>query len=239
MPISKNEIKNVRSLFLKKFRERERLFIVEGEKMVAEAKASDLEFVREYRLEDIGEENMSKITQLNTPSPVLAVVRMPEAASVKLNPGELYLALDGVRDPGNMGTIFRIADWFGIKTIFLSRDCVDIYNSKVIQSTMGAIFRIHPVITDLQPLIAEAREAGIETIGTFLDGTNMYREDLPEGGIIVMGNESEGISAELEKIISKKILIPPYPADTRSSESLNVAIATSIICAEFRRRAGK
>ena len=207
--------------------------------MVAEAKASDLEFVKEYRLEDIGEENMSRITQLNTPSPVLAIVRMPEESKAVLDPDELYLALDGVRDPGNMGTIMRIADWFGIKTIFLSRDCVDIYNSKVIQSTMGAIFRIHPVITDLRPLVLEARTCGIETVGTFLDGTNMYTETLPRGGIIVMGNESEGISAELEEVISKKILIPPYPADTRSSESLNVAIATSIICAEFRRRASK
>lgn len=234
--ISKAEIKFVRSLAQKKFRDEEGMFIVEGEKMVQEAIASDLEVVSIYRKEDIGEEVMSRITLLSSPSPVLAVVKKPPFCEGTNNIGGVSLALDSVRDPGNMGTILRIADWFGIERVFCSRDCVELYNPKTVQSSMGAIFRKKVIYTELTSLIEEYTKKNVPVYGTFLDGNNIYSENLEKDNcLIVMGSENNGISDPVSKLISNRILIPPYPADTRSSESLNVAIATAIVCSEFRR----
>ena len=149
---------------------------------------------------------------------------------------ELMLALDGVQDPGNLGTICRIADWFGIENIICSQDTADIFNPKAIQATMGAISRVHVHYTDLQKYLRNASDADIPVYGTFLDGDNIYEHRLSPHGIIVMGNEGKGISAGIAQNISRRLLIPNYPPERITTESLNVAVATAITCAEFRRR---
>ncbi|MBQ7222659.1 MAG: RNA methyltransferase [Bacteroidales bacterium] len=238
--ISKAEIKEIRSLSQKKFRDSLGLFVVEGEKLVNEALQSDFEVVKVFRISDIGEEMMSRITLLSSPSPALAVVRIPKAPglpgikSIIENPN-VSLALDSVRDPGNMGTIIRIADWFGIEAIFASEDSVDIYNPKVVQATMGAIFRKKVIYCDLCTILRSYREAGKPVYGTFLEGKDINSIKLSGDGIIVMGSESNGISDKVAEHVSRKLFIPPYPAGSNTSESLNVAVATAITCAAFRR----
>jgi TrmH family RNA methyltransferase len=154
--------------------------------------------------------------------------------------GGLFLALDTIRDPGNLGTILRIADWFGIKAVFAAKDTVDVFNPKVVQATMGAIFRVKLHYVDLLEVSRMVLNRGGKVYGTFLDGENMYQKDLDTGKqspvVIVIGNESEGVSKEMEKLVSDKLYIPPYPADSPGSESLNAAIATAVTVAEFRRR---
>lgn len=234
--ISKSEIKFIRSLAQKKFRDEHSMFIVEGEKMVQEAIDSELEVVSIYRRDEIGEEAMSRISLLSSPSPVLAVVKMGKTDEKLYECKGVSLALDSVRDPGNMGTILRVADWFGIENIFCSRDCVELYNPKTVQSSMGAIFRKKVIYTDLLEVISSYSDAGVPVYGTFLDGENIYSHELNrENALIVMGSENNGISDAVASKISQKLLIPPYPANSRTSESLNVAIATAILCAEFRR----
>ncbi|MBO4571312.1 MAG: RNA methyltransferase [Bacteroidales bacterium] len=234
--LSKNGIKLIKSLSQKKFRDQEGLFTVEGEKMVAEALASDFEVVSVYRTSEIGEEAMSRITALSSPSPALAVVRIPAPEAFVPTAGELVLALDSLRDPGNLGTIIRLADWFGIRTVLASRDTVDIYNPKVVQATMGAIFRVRFIYCDLPETLSLCRAAGLPVYGTFLDGENIYGSALSADGVIVMGSESNGISPAVEALVDRRLYIPPYPASGTGSESLNVAIATAITCSEFRRR---
>ena len=149
----------------------------------------------------------------------------------------LNIVLDNLQDPGNLGTIIRVADWFGVDAIFASPGTVEVWNPKVVQATMGAIFRKQVIYTDLADVCRKLSAAGLPVYGTFLDGKNLY-ENLPaesKHGLVVMGSESFGISPALEFLITNKLLIPPYPADAVTSESLNVAIATAIICAEFRR----
>lgn len=254
--ISSNQIKFIRSLSQKKFRQESGLFVVEGEKLVNEAIASPFKVKEIYRIEDIGAECMKRISNLASPSPVLAVVEQrkdelsfnreklleylqnktfSEGHSEIHRP--LFLALDGVKDPGNLGTIIRIADWFGIDSIFASEDTVEMYNPKVVQATMGAIFRKPVIYNELHDVANTFVEAGYPVYGTLLDGENLYNLErgLRKCGLIVMGSESFGISNALREKITSKILIPPYPAGSQSSESLNVAIATAIICAEFRK----
>lgn len=244
--LSAAKIKFIRSLSQKKFRDANNLFIAEGEKIVAEALASGYNVKEVYYENEIGRECMERITCLSSPSPVLAVIEKPKntpdsilnVLSSNLSGRKpLYLALDGVKDPGNLGTIIRIADWFGIDAIFASPGTVEVYNPKVVQATMGAIFRKQVIYADLKEVCRKFIEAGLPVYGTFLDGKNLYG-NLPQEakhGLVVMGSESFGISAELEALVGNKLLIPPYPADASTSESLNVAIATAIICAEFRR----
>ena len=254
--LSKNEIKDIKALGQKKFRDERRLFVVEGEKLVDEALRSGWDVVAHYRAEDIGEEAMARISQLTHPSPALAIVRQPEPEPFEITGDELILALDGIRDPGNLGTILRIADWFGIRHILASEDTVDCYNPKVVQATMGAIFRIKIHYGNLIRFTKDGvaadglsfrehffasgttnRSSGaIPVYGTFLDGENIYQTELTKGGIIVMGSEANGISPEVAATVTKRLFIPPYPADAHTSESLNVAVATAITCAEFRRR---
>lgn len=241
--ISANKIKFVRSLAQKKFRDEHSLFVAEGEKIVAEAEASGYMIEEIFRIEEIGAEAMARISNLSTPSPVLAVIRKPEFSAEDIISGlkpeskGLYLALDGVKDPGNLGTIIRIADWFGVEAIFASPGTVEVFNPKVVQATMGAIFRKKVIYTDLAELCTRFKSLGLPVYGTLLDGKNIY-EALPadrKHGLVVMGSESFGISEQLRPHIDSKLFIPPYPADAVTSESLNVAIATAIICAEFRR----
>ena len=248
MAISNNEIKRVKSLQQKKFRDESGLFIVEGEKMVQEAIDSPFEVQDIYRKDEIGAESMSRISALSSPSPVLAVVRKPEDSVIEdakqllplVSEGGLFLALDAIRDPGNLGTILRIADWFGIDAVFASKDTVDVFNPKVVQAAMGAIFRVKMHYVDLSPLFELVRKAEGKIFGTFLDGKNMYERDLDSGkvhpSVIVIGNEANGISDEVAALVSDRLYIPPYPHDSPGSESLNAAIATAITVAEFRRR---
>ena len=246
--ISNNEIKRVKALQQKKFRDETGLFTVEGEKMVDEAVASPFKVENIYRREDIGEDAMKRISALSSPSPVLAVVIKPEDIYINdvskltslLSKGGLYLALDTIRDPGNLGTILRIADWFGIDAVFATKDTVDVFNPKVVQATMGAIFRVKMHYVDLPALSDVVLTAGGKIFGTFLDGLNIYSRPLDNGDdapvLIVIGNESEGISPTMAKLVTDRLYIPPYPADDPGSESLNAAVATALTVAEFRRR---
>ena len=235
--ISKNEIKRIKSLSQKKFRDELGLFAVEGEKMVEEALASGFEVEAVYRTSEIGEEAMGRISALSSPSPVLAVVKIPAASGTPVpDKDELLLALDSLRDPGNVGTIIRLADWFGIRTVLASPDTVDIYNPKVVQATMGAIFRVRFIYCDLPGTLSAMRGRGIPVYGTFLEGDDIYKSSLTKGGVIVMGSESNGIGPEVATLVDRKLYIPPFPLEGTGSESLNVAIATAITCSEFRRR---
>lgn len=248
MSISANEIKRVRSLSDKKFRDRYGLFCVEGEKMVDEALRSGFDVETVYRKDEIGEEQMSRISSLSSPSPALAVVRKPQdinlssdaALSSALGRSGLYLALDTIRDPGNLGTILRVADWFGIDAVFAAPDTVDVFNPKVVQATMGAIFRVKFHYAEIPALCRAAVSAGGNVYGTFLDGSDMYERQLNPGkdspSVIVIGNESNGISDEVAGLVSDRLYIPPYPKNGTGSESLNAAVATAITVAEFRRR---
>lgn len=246
--ISNNEIKKIKALQQKKFRDETGLFIVEGEKMVEEAVNSPFGVEKIYRRSEIGEDAMKRISALSSPSPALAVVRKPDdiyvddlsVLSPLLAKGGLYLALDTIRDPGNLGTILRIADWFGIDAVFATRDTVDVFNPKVVQATMGAVFRVKIHYTDLHELSDLVFANGGKVYGTFLDGQDIYRRELDSGTdtpvVIVIGNESEGISKSMEKLVTDRLYIPPYPADDPGSESLNAAVATALTVAEFRRR---
>ena len=233
MMITNARIKQLRSLKDKKFRDGLGLFVVEGEKMVNEVLASGMEVVEVWRSSEIGEDAMSRISMFSTPSPVLAVVRKPEQIVAEMVPG-LSLALDSVRDPGNMGTIIRIADWFGIDTIFASHDCVDAYNPKVVQATMGGLFRRKVIYTDIPQLCKRYREAGKAVYGTFLDGEDIYGSSLATEGLVVMGNESNGISPAVAAEVTSRLLIPR--GEGGAAESLNVAVASAVILSEFNRR---
>lgn len=244
MQITNREFKLIRSLATKKGRDESGLFVVEGEKMVQEAMDSRFEVVEVYRRDEIGDEAMSRISQLSSPSPVLALVRKPQSidfGTYDASQSGLYLALDAIRDPGNLGTILRIADWFGIRSVMASRDTVELFNPKVVQSTMGAIFRVDFHYVDLEAFAADVLAAGGKVFGTFLDGSDIYSRELDPGldraSVIVIGNEANGISEGMARRVSDRLYIPPFPADEPGSESLNAAVATAITVAEFRRRA--
>lgn len=243
--VSNNHIKLIRSLSEKKFRDEYGLFVVEGEKLVNEALKSGLEVEEIYRIEEIGEKLMSRISSLSSPSPVLALVRIPDSLTEDKGPLKkgLYLALDSLRDPGNLGTILRISDWFGVEKVYASADSVDVFNPKTVQSTMGAIFRVKFQYTDLCRLTDRFLSCGGKVYGTFLDGQLIYGQKLETGedspALIVIGNESRGISAQLAQKVTDRLYIPPYPVNDPGSESLNAAVATAITVAEFRRRTFK
>lgn len=246
--LSNNEIKRIKALQQKKFRDESGLFIVEGEKMVEEALRSRFHVEAVYRRDEIGEDAMKRISALSSPSPVLAVVRKPDdiyidgtSAMSGLIPGKgLFLGLDEIRDPGNLGTILRVADWFGIDAVFAAKGTVDVFNPKVVQATMGAIFRVRMHYVDLPAFSGIFRSCGGSVYGTFLDGRDIYSSEIQTGqdkpAMVVIGNESEGISTAVEEHVNGRLYIPPYPADDPGSESLNAAIATAITIAEFRRR---
>lgn len=236
--ISKNQQKLIRGLELKKFRRRERLFVAEGPKVVGDlVKAGYTPQALFSTTEQPGaqlvtEDELRRISFLQHPQQVLALFPLPEPELEQPQPGSLYLALDGVQDPGNLGTIIRLADWFGIGTIYCSEDTADAWAPKVVQATMGSIARVKVIYTNLGELLDNTT---LPIYGTLLDGNDIYQEKLTAEGIIVMGNEGNGISADIRQKVNRRLLIPSFHrGDT--AESLNVAIATAITCSEFRRR---
>ena len=239
--VSKNQIKLITSLQQKKYRKQEQLFFAEGVKVVQELLHSNFELqelfttkqdflsVSKDKLHAISEAELKKISALATPNSCLAVFKIPKAKETKES--GLILALDDVRDPGNLGTIIRLCDWFGIETLFCSEETVDIYNPKVVQATMGSISRVNVVYGDLENFLIKTK---LTVFGTFMDGKNIYQESLPNDGVIVMGNEANGISEAVEKLVTDRIAIPRF-GDLQITESLNVATATAIILSEFKR----
>ncbi len=243
--ITKADISFVRSLADRKARAEHGLFVVEGPKMVAEALASGFvvrrvfglpEFSRFAGFEEASHKDLERMSSLRAPQGVLAVVGMSRAAFVPGAAHNLTLALDGIQDPGNLGTIMRIADWFGIRAVLCTEDTVDCFNPKVVQASMGAVFRVGVTyLPDLPARLHAYADSGIPVYGTFLDGENIYSATLSSAGIVVMGNEGNGISPHAAAAVTRRLLIPPYPAGADTSESLNVATATAIVCSEFRR----
>ena len=249
--ISKNEIKSIKALAVKKIRQEKGLFIAESHKLVEELLGvmectlvvateewvnKNSRSVKNIRTEIVSETVLKQISLLQTPQDVLAVFRIPNhQSSIEIAEKELVLALDNIQDPGNLGTIVRIADWFGIKNTFCSIGTADIYNPKSIQATMGAIARVKLHYMDLQKELGKLKKK-IPVYGTLLNGKDIYKSVLTENGIIIMGNEGNGISKEVCSHVTDPLYIPSYPADAPTSESLNVAVATAITCAEFRRR---
>ena len=247
--LSKNKIKFINSLKLKKNRDKESLFIAEGSKIVSEILSSDLNIPLISATSDWISKNeinpsievlecsiseLKKITTLTTASEVIAVVRIPKNEySIDKIQSKLSLALDDIQDPGNLGTIIRLADWFGIENIFCSKNTADIYNPKVIQATMGSFLRVKTHYVDLPEFLKQ--QLIIPVYGTFMEGENIYNQDLSSTGIIVMGNEGNGISLSIEELITHKIAIPPANKKVHP-ESLNVGTATGIILSEFLRR---
>ena len=239
--VSKNQIKLITSLQQKKYRKQEQLFFAEGVKVVQELLHSNFELqdlfttkqdfltVPKNKVHAISEAELKKISALSTPNTCLAVFKIPKAKEM-VDKG-LIVALDDVRDPGNLGTIIRLCDWFGIETLFCSEESVDIYNPKVVQATMGSISRVNVVYGNLEAFLSQTK---LPVFGTFMDGKNIYQEKLPKEGIIVMGNEANGISSSVEKLVSERIAIPRF-GNLQVTESLNVATATAIILSEFKR----
>lgn len=264
--ISKNKIKYIRSLELKKNRNKEGKFVAEGFKVVDDLLAlqpADLivatqewlhgkHLAAQTEVIEVTEEELKKVSFLQHPQQVLAVFKQNAGCSKqdfnnsqeeaeeknfgfsKINTQELSLALDGVQDPGNLGTIIRIADWFGITHIYCSQDTADVYNPKVVQATMGSIARVKVEYGNLLALV-ESLPADVPVYGTLLDGDNIYQQQLENRGLIVMGNEGKGISPALAKKVNRRLLIPNFPEGRATADSLNVAIATAITCSEFRR----
>lgn len=239
--VSKNQIKLITSLQQKKYRFTNKLFFAEGVKVIRELLQSNFELDHLYTTQNdfdevsniqksrIDEGDLKKISALNSPNSCLAVFKMP--IEKEMIESGLILALDSIRDPGNLGTILRLCDWFGIRQLICSKETVDIYNPKVVQATMGSIARVNVSYVDLNSIIAQSK---LPVFGTFMDGDNIYKMSLPQEGIIVMGNEGNGISPEIEKIIKNRLTIPRF-GEIQKTESLNVATATAIILSEFRR----
>ena len=262
MAISKNQIKFIRQLEQKKFRRREGIFVAEGTKVVGDLlahyrpqalfatkewfaenqenrsfdSASGLVHGPDTIIQEVTPDELSRISFQQHPQQVLALFPIPSQTDFQLSTinSQLNLALDGIQDPGNLGTIIRIADWFGIRDIYCSEETVDAWNPKVVQATMGSIARVNIIYNSLAELI-DSLPNDYPVYGTLLDGENIYTQSLTPHGLIVMGNEGNGISPEIRQRVNHRLLIPSYRNDD-TAESLNVAIATAITCAEFRRR---
>lgn len=255
--ISKNRAKFIISLQKKKIRDEERLFVIEGDKIVREFLASGAriqsliakpEFISSIpdevlgkvpETEDVSYDELKAISTLKTPHNALAIIQMPDR---ELNTDEVYqelcVALDFVQDPGNLGTIIRAAGWFGIKNIICSSDCVDVYNPKVIQASMGALLHVNIFYSDLKKFLKASEMDNISVFGTLLEGESIYSHKLANKGIILLGNESKGISPELFPFITEKIMIPKYSKERYGIDSLNVGMAASVVFSEFARRSG-
>ncbi len=242
--MTKAEIQLIKSLGDKRARTETGLFVAEGKKLVHELLESDLPVRKVYFTEDafdaaedterISSKDMERISHMKTPTECLALVEIPEygfdASTLK---GHLTIALDEVQNPGNIGTVIRLADWFGIENVICSENTADCFNPKVVQATMGAITRVRVYYGNLANMLSAAK---VPVYGTFLEGDNIYEAKLSTEGIIVLGNEGKGISGGIANLVSRKLFIPPYPAGRQGSESLNVATAAAIVCSEFRRR---
>lgn len=248
--ISKNRIKYIKSLQMKKFRMQEQIFVAEGPKVVHDLMAvyrprtivaTDAWLNRQAGLADldivcVSEAELKHISFLQHPQSVMALFPIPQPSLAPHSIStELSLALDGIRDPGNLGTIIRLADWFGIRSVYCSEDTTDAFNPKVVQATMGSIAHVSIIRTDLKQLI-EGLPADTPVYGTLLDGDNLYTQPLENRGLLIMGNEGNGISPAISRLITQKLFVPPYPVNRQYAESLNVATATAIVCSEIRRR---
>lgn len=238
--ISKRQIKIITSLQQKKYRKSTGLFVAEGKKVIQEFQNSSFEldtlfttdeslFTSNSKVTLISEAELKKISFLKTPNKALALFKISEPAFVAKE--GLIVALDEVRDPGNLGTIIRLCDWFGVKHLICSEATVDCYNPKVIQATMGSLTRVNVVYTDLKNYLSETN---LPVFGAFMDGKNVYKTNLPKDGILVMGNEANGVSEEISTFITEKIAIPRF-GEIQQTESLNVAMATGILLNEFKR----
>lgn len=248
--LTKADIKLIKSLSDKSARTESGLFVVEGAKMVEEAIGSGLKVEGVFATEKYGsgspddipveyisEKEMERISHLKTPSNSIALVAIPgHSLDISEISGELTIALDDIQDPGNMGTIIRIADWFGIGNIICSAATADCYNPKVVQASMGALFRVKVHYTELSGVLNDVNSALAPIYGTFLDGEDIYGAPLSPNGIILMGNEGRGISPATAEAVTHRLFIPSYPPGRQGPESLNVAVATAITCSEFRRR---
>lgn len=243
--LSRSEVKYIQSLSQKKFREAEKCFLIEGPKIINEAlTVPDLTVKKIFALQEwidqhknlltgkeytiIDEVDLARISELKTPNQVVALIEMPWSEGFYVKPNHITLALDGIQDPGNMGTIIRIADWFGIAQIVCSMDCADIYNSKVIQATMGSLFRVEIYKTDLEKWLQANSELPI--MGATLDGISIHQIPKTPTGILIIGNESKGIRESILPLITHKITIPKYG----QAESLNAAVATGILCSYLK-----
>ena len=239
--LSKNQIKFITSLQQKKYRIANQLFFAEGIKVIQELIKSNFELVDLFITFDdfnevlsskktiITEDELKKISALSTANTCLAVFKIP--LEKKIMESGLILALDSIRDPGNLGTIMRLCDWFGVSQLICTKDTVDSYNPKVVQATMGSIARVNVHYVDLESFIKETKLA---VYGTFMDGDDIYKTNLPQEGVVIMGNEANGISPEIEKLIKNKLTIPRF-GTIQKTESLNVATATAILLSEFSR----
>lgn len=239
--VSKNQIKFISGLQQKKQRLIHKMFVAEGVKVVQELLDADFELHQLYTTEDdfksvndskkqiVSADDLKKISALTTASSCLAVFKIPEQK--ELYQSGLIVALDAIRDPGNLGTIIRLCDWFGIQQLICSNETVDVYNPKVVQATMGSISRVNVSYINLEDFISTT---SLPVFGTFMNGENIYSTTLPQEGIIVMGNEANGISKEVENSIQHRLTIPRF-GTLQKTESLNVATATAIILSEFRR----
>ncbi len=246
--LSKNDIKLFHSLRLKKNRNKELLFTVEGPKLVDEALKHSHQIVKVYHTQDynvefenvesklVSQRELSKISNLKTPNSVIALCKAIHKSidtSNLLN--SLSIGLEDIRDPGNLGTIIRIADWFGIETIICSQTCVDIYNPKVVQASMGSIFRVDVVYCDLFNYLSKLT-MDYPVYATTLDGNNIYKEPLKDKGMLLIGNESNGLSQNMLRLVKHQIKIPAFNNSLDRAESLNAAVACAIACSEFKRR---
>ena len=248
--ISRTRIKWIKSLEMRKYRLQEKAFVAEGPKLVGEllpystplyiAATKDwldanrhlLRAVKE--VDEVSQTELERASLLRTPQSVLAVMPIPERRlDISSLQKKLVIALDSVQDPGNLGTILRIADWFGIHEVLCSEGTADVYNPKCVQSCMGALARVKVFYCNLPEVLGQVE---MPVFGTFLDGTDIYKEELSQQGIIVMGNEGNGISQPVAKLVNRRLYVPNYPKGALTTESLNVAVATGIVCAEFRRR---
>jgi len=237
--LSKSQIKLITSLKQKKYRQQHNFFVVEGVKAITELLQSNLELHKLYTTQSfninskdeviISETDLKRISFLTTPNKALAVFKIPEQKPID-NSG-LIVALDSIRDPGNLGTIIRLCDWFGVKELICSKETVDCFNPKVIQATMGSITRVHVSYIDLEFFLSIVK---LPVFGAFMEGENVYKASLPKQGVLVMGNEANGVSEKIEAMITKKISIPRF-GDLKVTESLNVATATAVLLSEFRR----
>ena len=247
--MTQNEIKQIRSLQIKKFRDELNLFVAEGDKCISEL-SKVFTLVQHFSADNTPIKDIERASSLRTPQGSIAVFRKPLFPLPVIQPDTLYLALDGIQDPGNLGTIIRTADWFGIRDIICSANTADCFSPKVVQATMGALARVRVHYTDLPAWLTNAQHSTLNThrstlnsqhstiYGTLLTGKDLYAPDaIPDkrSGIIVMGNEGNGLSPEVRKLITHSLRIPSFPPDAPTSESLNVAIATAIILAHFRQ----
>lgn len=254
--ISKNKIKYLHSLKAKKFRDAEGVFVAEGPKVVGDifsryksnltllvatsewlkGEGRSIASVANCEIIEVTEDELTKASFLCHPQQVLAVFKTLDShVDTNLLTSKLTIVLDGVQDPGNLGTIIRIADWFGIENVICSADTADAYNPKVVQATMGSIARVNVTYMNLSVLF-DSLPKDFPIYGTLLEGDNIYNQELTEVGLIVMGNEGKGISPAIRNLVNRALRIPNYPEGRATADSLNVAIATAIVCAEFRRR---